>query len=171
MGALAIMRATLPILAEILHRGDHARARSTALKWSGIMTMLGLVGGLFAYALAPYVVKLLFQKGAFTAEDTIAVTTLFRYGLLQVPFYFGMCVLVQLFASETRYRAISVISLIGFGTKIIGNVILVRLYGAQGVLLATGIGAMAVLASYIFWTRFAPPFTGNGPQTEAGTSE
>ena len=171
MGALAITRATLPILAEILHRGDHARARSTALKWSGIMTMLGLVGGLFAYALAPYVVKLLFQKGAFTPEDTIAVTTLFRYGLLQVPFYFGMCVLVQLFASETRYRAISVISLIGFGTKIIGNVILVRLYGAQGVLLATGIGAIAVLACYIFWTRFAPPFTGNGPTSDTATPQ
>ncbi|BBU31602.1 hypothetical protein BTHE68_53360 [Burkholderia sp. THE68] len=160
MGALAITRATLPILAEILHRGDHARARSTALKWSGIMTALGLAGGCIAYALAPYVVKLLFQKGAFTAEDTLAVTTLFRFGLLQVPFYFGMCVLVQLFASETRYRAISVISLIGFGTKIIGNIVLVRIFGAQGVLLATGIGAIAVLICYIFWTRFAPPFVG-----------
>ncbi|SAK84198.1 virulence factor MVIN family protein [Caballeronia calidae] len=170
MGALAITRATLPILAEILHRGDHARARSTALKWSGIMATVGLVGSIIAYVLAPYVVKLLFQKGAFTADDTIAVTTLFRYGLLQVPFYFGMCVLVQLFASETRYRAISVISLIGFGTKVIGNVILVRFYGAQGVLLATGIGAIAVLASYIFWTRFAPPFTGAGPNAGAGTS-
>jgi O-antigen/teichoic acid export membrane protein len=88
-----------------------------------------------------------------------------------VPFYFGMCVLVQLFASETRYRAISVISLIGFATKIIGNVILVRLYGAQGVLLATGIGAISVLACYIFWTRFAPPFTGNGPTPDTATPQ
>jgi O-antigen/teichoic acid export membrane protein len=78
---------------------------------------------------------------------------------------------VQLFASETRYRAISVISLIGFATKIIGNVILVRYYGAQGVLLATGIGAIAVLASYIFWTRYAPPFTGNDAQHDTGTPQ
>ncbi|SAK67487.1 virulence factor MVIN family protein [Caballeronia catudaia] len=167
MGALAITRATLPILAEILHRGDHERARSTALKWSGIMTAVGLTGGVIAYVLAPFVVKLLFQKGAFTADDTIAVTTLFRYGLLQVPFYFGMCVLVQLFASETRYRAITVFSLIGFGTKIAGNIILIRFFGAQGVLLATGIGAFVVLACYIFWTRFAPPFV--APEAKAGT--
>jgi O-antigen/teichoic acid export membrane protein len=73
-----------------------------------------------------------------------------------VPFYFGMCVLTQLFASERRYRAITVISLIGFGIKIVGNIILIRYFGAQGVLLATGGGALAVLASYIFWTRFAP---------------
>jgi putative peptidoglycan lipid II flippase len=165
MGALAITRATLPILAEILHRGDHARARSTALKWSGVMTVVGLSGSIVAYMLAPFVVKLLFQKGAFTADDTIAVTTLFRYGLLQVPFYFGMCVLVQLFASETRYRAITVISLIGFGTKIIGNIVLIRFFGAQGVLLATGIGAFAVLACYIFWTRFAPPFVAPDTKT------
>ena len=158
MGALAISRATLPILSEILFQGDHARARNTALKWSGIMLTVGVVGAGIAYALAPYVIRLLFQKGAFTAEDTIAVTNLFRFGLVQVPFYFGMCVLVQLFASETRYRAITVFSLIGFATKVVANIILIRLYGAQGVLLATGIGAFVVLACYIFWTRFAPPF-------------
>ena len=168
MGALAITRATLPILAEILHRGDHARARSTALKWSGIMTTVGLTGSIFAYALAPFVVKLLFQKGAFTADDTIAVTTLFRYGLLQVPFSFGLCVLVQLFASEMRYRAISVISLIGFGTKVIGNIVLIRFFGAQGVLLATGVGAMSVLASYIVWTHFAPPYAAKSENADGG---
>ncbi|SAK81427.1 virulence factor MVIN family protein [Caballeronia catudaia] len=156
MGTLAIARATLPILAEILHRGDRARARSTALKWSGVMTAVGLSGSLIAYLLAPFAVKLLFQNGAFTADDTVAVTTLFRYGLLQVPFYFGMCVLTQLFASERRYRAITVISLVGFGIKIVGNIILIRYFGAQGVLLATGVGAFAVLACYIYWTRFAP---------------
>ncbi|SAL49626.1 virulence factor MVIN family protein [Caballeronia cordobensis] len=162
MGALAISRATLPILSEILFQGDHARARNTALKWSGIMLTVGVVGAGIAYALAPYVIRLLFQKGAFTAEDTIAVTNLFRFGLVQVPFYFGMCVLVQLFASETRYRTISVISVLGFGVKILGNVVLARLYGAQGVLLATGVGAASVLACYVFGTRYIPLATDTG---------
>ncbi|SAK86551.1 virulence factor MVIN family protein [Caballeronia pedi] len=154
MGALAISRATLPILSEILFQGDHARARSTALKWSGVMLTVGLIGACLAYVLAPYAIKLLFQKGAFTAEDTLAVTTLFRFGLLQVPFYFGMCVLVQLFASEMRYRTISIVSLLGFSVKVLGNVVLVRLYGAQGVLLATGVGAACIHACYIYLARF-----------------
>lgn len=167
MGAIAISRATLPILSEILFLGDHARARSTALKWSFVMLAAGTVGACIAYVLAPYAIALLFQKGAFTSQDTIAVTSLFRFGLSQIPFSFGMCVLIQLFASEARYKAISVISLLGFATKLASNVILVRLYGTQGVLLATGVGAAAVLACYLFWARFAPPYAGTGQQGHA----
>jgi len=160
MGALAISRAALPILSEMLFLGDHARARSTALKWSVLMLAVGIVGACIAYILAPYAIALLFQKGAFTTEDTIAVTSLFRVGLVQVPFSFGMCALVQLFASETRYKAISIIAVLGFAIKLAGNVILVRLYGTKGVLLATGLGAAGILACYVFWTRFAPPYSG-----------
>jgi peptidoglycan biosynthesis protein MviN/MurJ (putative lipid II flippase) len=167
MGALAISRAALPILSEMLFLGDHARARSTALKWSVLMLAVGIVGACIAYVLAPYAIALLFQKGAFTTEDTIAVTSLFRVGLVQVPFSFGMCALVQLFASETRYKAISVISVLGFAIKLTANVILVRLYGTKGVLLATGLGAAGILACYVFWTRFAPPYSGTGQQGHA----
>jgi O-antigen/teichoic acid export membrane protein len=73
-----------------------------------------------------------------------------------------MCVLVQLFASERRFKAITVISLVGFAIKVTANIILVRFYGTQGVLLATGAGAAGVLACYLFWTRFAPPYADTG---------
>ncbi|MFM0322787.1 murein biosynthesis integral membrane protein MurJ [Caballeronia glebae] len=164
MGAIAISRATLPILSEILHRGDHARARSTARKWSFVMLGVGTVGAVIAYALAPFAIKLLFQKGAFTSEDTIAVTSLFRCGLSQIPFSFGMCVLIQLFASEARYRAITIISVLGFATKLAANAVLIRFYGTLGVPLGTGVGAAAVFACYVVWTRYAPLYTGNGKE-------
>ncbi|SAK52232.1 virulence factor MVIN family protein [Caballeronia temeraria] len=156
MGAIAISRATLPILSEILHRGDHARARSTARKWSFVMLGVGTAGAALAYVLAPFAIKLLFQKGAFTSEDTIAVTSLFRCGLSQIPFSFGMCVLIQSFASEARYRAITVISVLGFATKLAATAVLIRFFGAQGVLLGTGVGAASVFICYFFLTNFAP---------------
>ena len=160
MGAIAISRATLPILSEILHRGDHARARNTALKWTFVMLTVGAIGACIAYILAPYAIALVFQKGAFTSEDTIAVTSLFRVGLLQIPFYFGIYVLTQLFAGEARYKAITVISVLGFSTKLAASAALVRFHGPLGVPLGTGVGAASVLTCYLFWARFAPPYAG-----------
>jgi putative peptidoglycan lipid II flippase len=153
MGALCISRATLPIISQILVSGDHARARSTALKWSYLMIVLGAVASAIAYVLAPYGVALLFQRGAFTSEDTVAVTSLFRAGLLQIPFTFAIWVTVQLFVSESRFKEVSAAAVIGFLVKLAGNFVLVPTFGISGVFLATGLGAAANYLAFIFFLR------------------
>lgn len=40
-------------------------------------------------ARAPWVVRLLFEREAFTAENTFAVSEVLRIRLLQLPFYFA----------------------------------------------------------------------------------
>ncbi|MFM0053593.1 murein biosynthesis integral membrane protein MurJ [Caballeronia grimmiae] len=149
MGALAISRAILPILAEMLAAKDATRARDTALKWSFVMLVLGAVGAAIAYGLAPWIVQLLFQRGAFTADDAEAVTLVFRTGLLQLPFTFGGFVLIQLFVSEARYRALTFIAVVSFLVKAGGNMLLAPLYGAHGVMLATGLMSVAAFVCYI----------------------
>ncbi|MEZ0600940.1 murein biosynthesis integral membrane protein MurJ [Paraburkholderia sp. IW21] len=156
MGALAISRATLPILSEILFSGDHARARSTALKWSLLMLVVGAIGACIAYLMAPYAIALLFQRGAFTGQDTIAVASLFRAGLVQIPFAFAVWVLVQLFVSEARFKEISVIAIVGFVIKLAGNIVLIRLFGIVGVFFSTGFAAAGVFLGYLLCARFAP---------------
>ncbi|MFM0053903.1 lipid II flippase MurJ [Caballeronia grimmiae] len=153
MGALAISRATLPVISEMLLHGDAARARSTTLKWSLLMLVAGTLAAASAYVAAPFAVELLFQRGAFTARDTVAVIGLFRAGLLQIPFSYACWVLVQLSVSEGRFRLISVIAVAGFVIKLGGNVVLVRLAGVQGVLLASGLAAAGVYFAYLLCTR------------------
>src|SRR5690554_1002134 len=72
VGAASVGRAALPVLADIHSRGDRERARSMALKWSVLMLSGGAGVTLAGWALAPWGVELLFQRGAFTAENTVA---------------------------------------------------------------------------------------------------
>lgn len=149
IGAVSVGRAALPVLADIQSRGDSARARSMALKWSLLMLVAGAVAVVIAWVLAPWGVALLYQRGAFSAEDTQAVAEIFRWGLLQLPFYFGVLILVQLLASQNRYRIMAMIAVANFLLKAVLNTVLAPSMGASGIMLATALMYALSFACYL----------------------
>jgi peptidoglycan biosynthesis protein MviN/MurJ (putative lipid II flippase) len=157
MGALAVAQGTLPILSDILGRNDHERARSTAVTWSLFAMGAGVIGGVLAYSLAPTVVALLFQRGAFTAQNTLLVTDLMRYALVQLPFYFAALVMMNLFSAEGRYTEMAMIALISFMVKALANFLLTRWLGMPGLLLATGMMHASAFALFMLFLRRASP--------------
>jgi putative peptidoglycan lipid II flippase len=153
MGALAIGRATLPVFSAITGSGDRRRAYSIALKWTLFM-FVGASAVMLAGLLASHsVVALLFQRGAFTADDTASVAELFRWGLLQVPFYFAVIVMVQLFASQGRFKEMALIAIANFVVKVLLDVWFVGWLGEKGVLLATAGMHATSLACYLTSAR------------------
>lgn len=152
IGAASVGRAALPVLADIQSRGDRARARSMALKWSVLMLAAGAAATLVGWILAPWGVALLFERGAFTAQDTVSVAHVLRWGLLQLPFYFGVLVLVQLLASQNRYRIMAIIAIANFGLKAVMNFVLAPSMGTAGIMLAT---SLMYALSYICYVAVA----------------
>lgn len=168
LGAASVGRAALPVLADVQRRGDVERARRLALKWSALMAAGGGIVTLVGWLLAPWMVSLLFERGAFTADDTQRVAEVMRWGLLQVPFYFGVLVLVQLLASQNRYRIMASIAVANFLLKAVMNQVLAPVMGVNGIMLAT---SLMYLLSYVCYVAVAlkPPAprapTGSEPAT------
>lgn len=148
IGAVSVGRAALPVLADVQSRGDGQRARIMALKWSVVMVALGGVAVALGWVAAPWGVGLLFERGAFTPHDTVAVASVLRWGLLQLPFYFGVLVLVQLLASQNRYRIMSVIAVANFALKAAMNIVLAPRMGVTGIMLATSLMYALSFACY-----------------------
>lgn len=148
IGAASVGRAALPVLADVQHRGDAKQAKAIALKWSLAMVGLGLVALAFAWLLAPWLVKLVFERGAFTSENTLAVAEALRYGLMQIPFYFGVLILVQLLASQNRYQLMALIALMNFAVKFLMNYLLAPSYGIAGIMTATAVMYLFSFVSY-----------------------
>lgn len=149
LGAASVGRAALPVLADIQGRGDAAHARTMALKWSGAMLAMGAVAVLVGWWLAPWIVSLLFERGAFTAQDTQAVAHALRWGLLQLPFFFGVLILVQLLASQNRYGWMAAIAVLNFLVKAGMNAILAPDMGVAGIMLATSLMYAMSYAGYL----------------------
>ena len=139
LGAASVGRAALPVLSDVQARGDAAHARGMALKWSAAMLLIGAVVVGLGWWLAPWGVSVLFERGAFTAQDTVLVAEVLRWGLLQVPFYFGVLILVQLLASQNRYGWMATIAVVNFLIKAWMNTVLAPRMGVAGIMLATSI--------------------------------
>jgi putative peptidoglycan lipid II flippase len=138
LGATAIGRSLLPTLSE-LGNLDHGSARQIASRWAAALFLGGTAAGVAAWCIAPFGIKLLFQRGAFSAADTAVVVQAFRWGLLQLPFYFAAIVVVQLIASVNDYRKFLYIGVTNIVTKVTANFLLIPVLGIGGALLATSV--------------------------------
>jgi peptidoglycan biosynthesis protein MviN/MurJ (putative lipid II flippase) len=135
LGATAIGRAILPVLSEMVG-SDRAQARRVAFRWMPALFLAGAALAAAAWIAAPWGVALLYQRGAFTAEDTANVTEAFRLGTLRFPLYFAAIVLVQLLAGVRDYRKFFYMGAIDLVTKVTANFFLIPIFGIGGVQLA-----------------------------------
>lgn len=136
LAATAVSRATLPVFAQARLNSAN-KMHGVVTYWMRLMFAVGVGTVLIGYWLAPWVVRLLFERGAFSSHDTMAVTEVLRYGLPQLPFYFSSMVLVSYALSERRYVLIFWSGVIGFAGKMLGNVFLVPVLGINGISLAS----------------------------------
>ncbi|VWB54036.1 virulence factor MVIN family protein [Burkholderia pseudomultivorans] len=149
MGALAISRATLPVFSDIRTKGDHHRAREVALKWTAVMFFGSFFVVFFAGIFSEHAIRFLFQRGAFAAKDTIEVARIFRWNLVQVPFYFAAPVMLQLMASQGRFKVMASIAVLSFFVKALMNLLLVQWLDVRGIVLATAAMYASSLACYL----------------------
>jgi peptidoglycan biosynthesis protein MviN/MurJ (putative lipid II flippase) len=162
LGATAVGRATLPVFSRI--QEDAQQLYKVALRWAGILFLVGFVGVLAGWFLAPWGVKLLFERGEFTAQNTEIVTDVFRYSLMQVPFYFVWVVLSSLLGSQRKYRELAIVSGINLFAKVIANFALVPLFNVNGIVLGTAfmyMMAMLLCLVVIQRTQFIDTQTSN----------
>lgn len=135
LGATAVSRATLPVFCKI-QAVDDKQLHKFALRWSSLLFLIGVAAMSAAYWLAPWGIKILFERGEFTAHSSAIVTSVFRYGLGQIPFYFASLVLVSYASSQRRYRLLFWSGVIGIVVKIIANSILIPVFDVKGIALS-----------------------------------
>lgn len=138
LGATAVGRATLPVFSQAQAKGSQDVSRM-AMHWAQLLFGLGVATVVFGWWLAPWGVRMVFERGAFTARDTHVVTDVLRYALFQVPFYFSSLVLVSVVSSRRDYTILSFLALTGLVVKLISNAVLVPWIALKGLVLANAV--------------------------------
>ncbi|MFE4663976.1 murein biosynthesis integral membrane protein MurJ [Streptomyces sp. NPDC056716] len=76
--SLMLVTVTFPVVARALAEGDTEKARGRVERDLALAGCMVLFGTAAVVACAPQIVELLFQRGAFTAEDTAATASVMR---------------------------------------------------------------------------------------------
>jgi peptidoglycan biosynthesis protein MviN/MurJ (putative lipid II flippase) len=138
LGGTAISRATLPVFSRA-RAASGPSIHALAARWVTIMLVIGACALAAVWLFAPFGVRLLFERGAFHAEDTAAVAAVLRLAAVQMPFYFAALVLVSSLVARGMHRVVAIGAMLNLPVKAAANFLLVPHLGLQGIALATGV--------------------------------
>lgn len=139
IGATALSTASFPYFSRMVAQGDWKGCWHTLKRYCTLIAattfplMIGLI--LFSKPL----VRLLYQRGAFTSADTNLVSRVQICYSLQLPFYVGGALLSRFLSSARRNYLLLYISGVNLGIDVILNLVLMKVLGVAGIALSTSI--------------------------------
>ena len=135
LGATAVGRAILPVLSNA--SVDINRSKKLALQWAGLLFLFGLILAIVGWLFSHFGVRLLFERGAFSSQDTANVARVVQFGVCQLPFFFSGIVLVQFFSSTGRYWILFLTAVIALIVKTSSSYYFAQTLGIAGIALGT----------------------------------
>jgi putative peptidoglycan lipid II flippase len=139
VAVLALSTATLPYFAQMVAAKDWAGCRHTLKRYSVLVVAATVPFTLLVIAFSRPIVKLLFQRGAFTAADTELVSSVQICYAVQIPFFVCSILFVRFITAVRRNDVLMYASGINLVLDVILNLVLMRVWHAAGIALSTSI--------------------------------
>lgn len=139
VGGTALSTATLPYFSRMVADNDWHGCRHTLKRYIALIMALAVPVTLLLIVFSKPMVKLLFQRGAFTSADTQVVSVVQACYCLQIPFQV-LCLLFARFISSVRRNDLLMYaSAVNLAVNIVMDVVLMRIWGIAGIAASTAI--------------------------------
>jgi putative peptidoglycan lipid II flippase len=139
LGALALGTATLPYFAAMVAANDWAGCRHTLKRYSLLLAGVTVPFTVLLIAFSHPIVRVLYQRGAFTPADTDLVSRVQVCYALQIPFYVCGMIFVRFITAIHRNDVLMYTSAINLVLDIALNLLLMRIWHVAGIALSTSI--------------------------------
>ena len=150
---VSIATATLPTVSRQATQGDETAARSTIADGLSLMLMLNVPATIGLVVLATPIVRVIFERNAFTAADTAATAAAVQFYAIGLVGYSVVRIASPVFYALGQNRTPVIVSAATVLTNAALNVMLVRSMGYQGLALGTSIAALFNAALLMFFLR------------------
>ncbi len=145
--SLMLCTVTFPVVARALADGDTERARDRVERDLALAACLVLAGASFVVACAPQIVEVLFQRGAFTGEDTAATVRVMRVYALGLLAHTLVGALIRSYFSAGRVTWYPLGAMAaGLAVTAVAGVCAVGPWGVMGIAAANAAGITVTAA-------------------------
>lgn len=148
VGAIALSTTLLPHLSELVAREDWHAIRVLERRVARVILASTIPITVVLIVAAEPIVRLLFQRGAFTNVETATVARVQSAYLLQVPVHLLGILYVRLISSLQANRLLTIGSAINLTVNIALNIVFMRWFGVVGIALSTA-GVYAVSCVFL----------------------
>jgi len=145
IGSVSLGTAVFPHFSRMVAASDWAGIRHTLKTYIYLILLVTIPLTLILVYFSEPLVRLFFERGAFTSADTWRVSQVQALFLLQVPFYFLGILMVRLISSLNMNAILMQAAIINLLCKIVFNYLLMQRLGAAGIALSTTLMYMVSL--------------------------
>ncbi len=140
IAGLALSNVLLPYFSKraVENKLEAFRKLKTILSYIMITSIVSVV---VLVLISTPLIQLIFERNAFTSDDTVIVARIQQMYLLQIPFYITGLIMVKFLTSINRNNFMVLTSLISLIANVTLNYILIRKMGVYGLALATSLVA------------------------------
>jgi putative peptidoglycan lipid II flippase len=150
---VSIATATLPAVSRQAAQSDEVAARRTIADGLSLMLMLNVPATVGLIVLATPIVRVIFERSAFTSADTAATAAALQFYALGLVGYSIVRIASPVFYALGQNRTPVMISVATVLVNAALNVALVRVMGYRGLALGTSIAALFNAALLMFFLR------------------
>jgi len=150
IGSLALSTAALPYFSQMAARGDWYGCRHTLKRYTVLVFVVTVPSTFLLIFFSQPLVKILFQRGAFTSADTELVSRVQIYYSIQIPFYILGALFLRFLSAAKRNDAIMYISAISLVADVVLHLVLMRIWGVAGIALSTSLVYVLAFALLAF---------------------
>lgn len=152
LGAAALGTAVLPYFSKMIAANDWSGCRHTLKRYSLLVLVATVPFTACLIIFAKPLVRLLFQRGAFTAADTDLVSWIQVCYAIQIPFYIWVTLFVRFLSSVRRNDVLMYGAAISLLLDIVFNVVFMRILGIAGIALSSSLVYACLSLLLVAWT-------------------
>ena len=145
---IAVSTVVFPLISKYAAAGDWANLEASYRKGLRLILVINVPAAVGLTVLATPIVRLLFQRGAFGAQDTQQLLPVLAVFALGLPFFSFVNMVLRAFYAQKDTRTPVHAAAISFAVNVVLSLLLMRPWGTVGLALASNV-AIVVQAVYL----------------------